>query len=188
VELMTHDYLIAGFCASVDQAEYKGVMGQQLQGQPMSYWFGGAYSFCVGAIAQLANSWLDARNPNERDVAYVFEAGYEKQGEADTFLQMINTEPALSERRRKLRYFSHTFMGGKRRESGALQAADILAWHITDGRRRSAFDDVGQKIVEEVELYSAHYPESGLRETLRNQLHFCDFYWDLKHAKRIVPR
>jgi hypothetical protein len=187
VELMTHDYLIAGFCASVNQAEYSNVMGQKLNGQSMRYWFGGPYSFCVGAIGQIANNWLDGHNPSEHDLAYVFEAGYERQGEADTFLQMLNSEMSLADRKRRLRYFSHKFMDGKRREAGALQAADILAWHITDGHRRGAFDEVGKKIVNSVELYSVHYPESGLRETLRSQLNFCDFYWDLKHAKRIEP-
>jgi hypothetical protein len=71
--LMTPDRFPVGFVASVNQSEYKKVMDQQFRGQPMKYWFGGPYSFCVGAIAQLANKWLDANSPNEKDVAYVLE-------------------------------------------------------------------------------------------------------------------
>lgn len=185
LKLMTCDHLTAGFAASVVQAEYATVMDQKLKGQPMRYWFGGAYSFCVQAIAGLANKWLDENNPGERDVAYVFEAGHARQGEASMFLEKLNSDPAFSARKRQLRYFSHTFMDGKRREAGALHAADILAWNITDGRRRNSFSEAGRRLVESVPVLTIHYPESGIRDTLQAQLEFCNFYDSLRRATRL---
>lgn len=183
--LMTPDCFPVGFVASVNQTEYRTVMNQRLHGQPMKYWFGSPYSFCVGAIAQLANKWLDANNPNERDVAYVFEAGYEKQGEADMFLQMINTDPKLADQKRELRYFSHGFMDGKRRESGALHAADILAWNVGVGLRDHKPTTEGRNLVEAISTYGIHYSESDIRENLRAQLEFSNFYGDLKRATKL---
>ena len=160
-------------------------MGQQLKGRPMSYWFGGAYPFCVRAVADLANKWLDANNPGERDLAYVFEAGHENQGDADRLLGLVSSDVALGDLKRRLRYFSHAFMDGKRRNAGALQAADLLAWHLTDGYRRGALNETGRRIVEQVPIYYVHYPGSAIMECLRGQLEFCNFYADLKHAKRL---
>jgi hypothetical protein len=185
LNLISHDHMVVGFDASVMQPEYLDVMNQKLHGQPLKYWFGGPYSFCVGAIADLANKWLNANNPNERDVAYIFEAGYEKQGEADVHLQQINTDPQLTHRKRELRYYSHTFRDGKRKDAGALQAADMLAWHITDGYRNGAFNEAGKRIIDSVPIYAVHYSRKAIEESVRSQLEFCNFYGDLKHAKRI---
>jgi hypothetical protein len=178
--LIAPEYFPVRFVASVNQSEYKRVMDTQLRGQPMKYWFGGAYSFCVGAIAQLANKWLNANNPSERDVAYVLEAGYEKQGEADMFLQMINTDQALAGQKRDLRYHSHKFMDGKRRDAGALQAADILAWNVGVGLRDGQPTQQGRLLIDSVSIYAVHYPESAIADNLRAQLDFCNFYGDLK--------
>ena len=183
--LMTSDHLVVGFAASVNQTEYKRVMGQKLHGRPLRYWFGGSYSFCVTAIAYLANKWLDANNPEEQDLAYVFEAGHASQGEADTFLHMINRDRWLADQRRILRYFSHTFMDGKRKESGALQAADILAWHITTAIRDAKPREECRILSESVQLWGVHYPESAIRENVHRQLEFCNFYGDLKGAKEL---
>lgn len=185
LSLITSDYFVAAFSASVNQAEYRQVMKQKLHGQPALYWFGGAYSFCVAAIADLANRWLNINNPNEKDVAYVFEAGYERQGEADRALQMINTDPYLAEWKRRIRYFSHTFLDGKRKESGALHAADILAWNVIksqEGIRPP--EDIRQALLA-VRCYQVHYPKEGLQDNLREQLKFSDFYTSLKRAKKL---
>jgi len=182
LSLMTPDYLTAGFAASVNQAEYRNVMSEKLRGQSLRYWFGGPYSFCVGAIADLANKWLNANNPNERNIAYVFESGHENQGEADTHLQQINSHPALISRKRELRYYSHTFKDGKRKDSGILHAADILAWHMGKARRA---EPTGFST--SVDIYTVEYPENNIRETVAQQLELCSFYGNLTHATVLRP-
>jgi hypothetical protein len=130
VNLVTYDHMTAGFCASVFRSEYHDICKQKVQGQSLKYWIGGEYSFCVGAIAQLANHWLDANNPGEKDMAYVFDSGNQREREADMFLRMVASDPLLIARKRMIRYYSHSFVDGKRRDGGALQAADMLAWNL----------------------------------------------------------
>lgn len=180
-------YLVSGFVASVLEQEYKDVMQQKLHGQSLAYWFGGAYPICVGAIASLVNKWLDANNPNERDLAYVFDAGSTNQGDADRHLRLINTDDKLSVRKRELRYYSHSFMDSKRRDAGHLQAADILAWNITNSHRAGMANAAFKRLLDTVNVYSVHYSSKGITDSLQAQLDFCDFYGQLKQAKQVRP-
>jgi len=184
LRLISCDHFVAAFSATVHQRAYRDVMRYRLHGHPALYWFGGAYSFCVSAIADLANRWLNANNPGEKDMAYIFEAGDGRRGEADWALQMFNSDPYLVEMKRRIRYFSHVFVDGKRKEAGALQAADILAWHVVksdEGTRPP--DDVREALLA-VRCYQVYYTADDLRSNLQENLKFNELYKSLKGAKK----
>lgn len=185
LRLLSTDHLMAGFCASVKQDEYKRVMREPFHGHTLKYWFGGHYSFCVTAIADIANRWMNCNSPGERDMAYVFEAGHDRQGEADCALQKIAADPLLATWKKKVRYFSHSFADGKRREAAALQAADILAWHIVQSAAGNRPPEDVRQMILEVPTFSVHYTEARLRENIRDQIRFTQFYDQLKKAKKL---
>jgi len=187
IALVNHEHVTAGFCASVKATEYDSICQEKVQGQSLKYWMGGSYSFCVGAIAQLANQWLDANNPGERDMAYVFDAGNPRQHEADMFLRMIASDALLVAKKCQLRYYSHSFVDSKRREQGALQAADILAANLSARQRLQKWTPEGGKLIDAVKVYSVHYGASGLRQTVELQKKGWEFYGSLKRATVLRP-
>jgi hypothetical protein len=182
-DLITHDHITAGFCASVLRSEYRSICSCKINGQSLTYWIGGEYSFCVGAIAQLANQWLDANNPGERDMAYVFDAGNEREKEANDFLGRVGSDPLMIARKHLIRYYSHSFVDGKRKDGGPLQAADMLAWNLGYRQRPAKkWNSIGARIIDAVRVYSVHYGADGLRETVAGQEAFWEHYGSLKHA------
>lgn len=58
------------------------------------------------------------------DIAYFFEAGHEKAPEANKIMTRIFSIPLLKE---QYRYAEHAFL--LKESHGALQSADMFAWH-----------------------------------------------------------
>lgn len=192
--LISHDFIAEGFCASVVTREYDSVCSIKVpnhRGKPqkLSSFFGGPYTFCTGAIVDLANRWLDYQHKNERDVAYVFDAGDPRQGEAGDFFNMLLTDKLLSVRKRDLRFYSYAFVDGKRLDGGALQAADMLAWNFSLREAGGDIGKIGSQILNSVELKAVHFGEAAIKETMIGQVRFCsEEYALLRSANTIHQR
>ena len=66
-------------------------------------------------------------------ISYFFEAGDNHEKQANTVLNDMFKTP---KQRSNFRYAGHSFV--KKHTSGAVQSADMLAWHITTNHRRRA--------------------------------------------------
>jgi hypothetical protein len=134
---ITPQSVVAGFSASVDKAHFEAIARAKFGGQSLKYWFGGPYSFCILQYMNRVGGWVNQNVPESR-VAYTFEAGHSRHGEADMFLGLYNAGSRYAEHRENHRYASYTFLNGKETTGRALQAADMLSWHInTHDRDRS---------------------------------------------------
>ena len=107
---------IIGLGVSVDPAYFEQQVGQ----------IGGIispYTFAVFGCLTNIERWAQ-RTGYTGKVAYFFEAGHEKQSEANAVL----TELAKKPQGQQFRYFSHTF--ADKSDAPPLQAADMLAWQM----------------------------------------------------------
>jgi hypothetical protein len=183
VSLISHDHMVAAFDVSANIDEYKEISSiRAYKNQPLHCWFGGIYSFLVGALAHRANRWLDWSNPQERDMAYFLDAGARTSGQADHHFKIINTDPFLADMKRELRYAAHSFVDSKRKDAGPLQAADMLAWNLNRALRDGAVPPVARPILA-VDTYSVHYRRSDIQQAMQDNIDFCAFLGDAKRAK-----
>lgn len=106
-----------GFATSVKEQEYKSLVPMELQKA-----IGSPYTFCIRQCLGLVKNWAKRADFNGK-IAYFFESGHDKQGEADRILKEDFKAPVLVQ---NFHYAAHTFADKK----GVLplQAADLLAW------------------------------------------------------------
>ena len=184
ISLITPEYFTVGFSASVFEHEYKSVTSVKLKNQTLAYWFGSSYTYCLWSVINQANSWLDSTNPNERDVAYVFDAGHARQGQAGMFFDQILTDPLRTTLKHRLRFYSNTFTDGKRREAGPLQAADMLAANLTNYHRTGKFSEFGAAI-DSVDVYGCHHTPDKIKAAFEAQLDWCQVYGEMRRSNII---
>jgi hypothetical protein len=105
-----------GFGVSVDPTKYAAIVGRENNAPS-------AYSFCLMGCLTIISRWVK-RTKFQGYIAYVFEAGHERQAEANRFL--ADAILASDHSKAKHRYASHNFIDKKL--ALPLQAADMLAW------------------------------------------------------------
>lgn len=89
------------------------------KGKPLS-----AYGWCLVDCCKLSAQW--ARNHNFRgEISYFFESGHKDRKDANAALNAVFEDDAEL-RKKVLRYRGHSFID--KADTGALQAADMLAW------------------------------------------------------------
>lgn len=80
------------------------------------------YTLCCYWALLHAKQWADAAGFDGR-IAYFFEAGHASQSQANRMMGQVFSNPRLRE---IFRYAAHSFV--EKRQSAAVQCADILAW------------------------------------------------------------
>ena len=115
-----------GFGVSVDPQMYSEIVGKENNAPS-------AYSFCLMGCLTIIRRWIERKSFQGR-VSYFFEAGHQRQGEANRFI----TGAILTSERAKVRhrYASHKFV--EKTQAPPLQAADMLAWHYHHYHARKA--------------------------------------------------
>jgi hypothetical protein len=151
------EQVTAGFHAAVREPYYNQLTSPQLHGQTLRYWFGGSYSFCLMAYMRLVGDWLKEMMPNEKCVAYFFDAGDGRAGEADMFLKMVASDKRFETQKLQYRYTSHGWLDGKKEVGRVLQASDILAWHFSHLLMHGEMLPEGKKITRSVKVFYQHY-------------------------------
>lgn len=98
---------------------------------PVHPLIGSAYSFATHMALAGVFEWAQRSNAQGK-IAYFFEAGHASQGEANRIMSEIFED---DERRASYHYGGHAFV--EKKESPAVQAADLLAWQwYTDKRHQ----------------------------------------------------
>lgn len=87
--------------------------------------YGGPYTYLTQECLAWVGRWCREAAPREL-VTYYFEQGNAFQSEANHFLNLLTSEPSLSEWANRYHYYTHMFL--PKRDTRPLQAADILAW------------------------------------------------------------
>lgn len=106
---------LVGISVSIDQNEYDRVIA----GVPFGF---SAYTCLLLLLVEKIGNVLTQQFPDGK-VAYFFEAGHDKQSEANEFMNVISKLGLDS----KLGYVAHSFVD--KAVGLPLQAADMLAWH-----------------------------------------------------------
>lgn len=112
-----NEHMEFGAVIAVREDEYNRIV-------PRHPLIGDAYSFIARQAFNAARVWVD-QSGYEGKIAYFFESGHEHQPQADRIMHEHAHAPAVSN---EARYAGHGFLD--KRETPALQAADILAWHF----------------------------------------------------------
>lgn len=117
---------IFSFGASVHQEMYRGIVGKE-QNAPS------AYTFCLMSCMTILRRWAE-RSSYKGRIPYFFEAGNEREGEAQRFVKdaLLDCDRA----KEKARYASHDSID--KRLALPLQAADFLAWQFHHHHSRRA--------------------------------------------------
>jgi hypothetical protein len=159
--------VVKGFAVSVYEGEYKEITSEKVNGHRLSYWFGGPYAFALNRLMGMCGEWITEKLQGESHIAYVFEAGHPRQGEADFFFRQLNS-PSQEEQRRLLRYASHTFVNGKGPLGSVLQPCDILASNLTKLSRTKQESDALKKLWK-VETVHGHWDKPAIARAVRLQ-------------------
>jgi hypothetical protein len=130
LDCIVPEHVIAGFHVVLDEEKYRKATDVKLKGQSLRYWFGGSYSFCLSTYMALVGDWLAKNLPEEEKVAYFFDAGHARSGEANMFLGMVSSDKRFVSKKQHYRLESYTFIDGKSQVGRVLQSADIIAWHM----------------------------------------------------------
>lgn len=180
---LTPQSVLAAFSVSVDEQYCAKILRTKMGHQALTYWFGGPYTICVGAYMQLVGQWVERNMPDEPYVAYSFDAGHPREGEANMFTSMMSSDPFFEQTKRARRYGSHTFLDAKGQIGRVLQSADILAWHLNRYHR------TGKKCPElrylwEIPTFFVDYGRKAIEETVFEQIRVHEEY---KLAKAPLP-
>ena len=157
LELIASEHMIAGFHTALHEPYYEQLTNPKFQGQTLRYWFGGAYSFCLSAYMRLVGDWLAENMPEEKCVAYFFDAGDARAGEADMFAKMVASNKRFETQKSAYRYASHTWLDGKGAIGRVLQSSDILAWHFSYFLTHGKMLPEGKQITRAVKVFYQHY-------------------------------
>jgi hypothetical protein len=108
--------MTAGFAVSCNAKEVKEIGPKWIKG------FGHAYPLCCHLCMTSVGKFLRAFGSADR-VAYVFESGHPREGEARTFMRQVVLNADVKE---SYRYGRDVFL--PKSDAVPLQAADLLAW------------------------------------------------------------
>jgi Protein of unknown function (DUF3800) len=165
------EHMTAGFHVAVNEDSYNKLSSTRLQGQSLRYWFGGPYTFCLNAYMLLIGEWLAKNRPEEETVAYFFDRGHARCGEANMFLGMVASDSRFRHTKLRYRMASHTFLDGKTEIGHVLQSADILAWHFNYYLVKGNMLPEGRKITRAVTCFYQHYlDEETISPHIRNTI------------------
>lgn len=106
---------------------------------------------------RLVADWLKKNIPEEKCVAYFFDAGDPRAGEADMFAKMLASDKRFETQKSQCRYTSHTWLDGKSDVGRVLQASDILAWHFSYLLDHKEMLPEGKQIARSVKVFYQHY-------------------------------
>jgi hypothetical protein len=131
-----------GFAVSVDVDAFHAVMPSWGPAKT-------PYAFCARCVIDEMGRWFFKTGFKGKS-AYFFEAGHESRAEAEQVVGAVLTNPLNTISRVSYGYIAHSFV--LKRESPAVQAADLLAWqwatelkHQKSGRpRRKDFESLAQ--------------------------------------------
>jgi hypothetical protein len=131
-----------GFAVSVDVAAYQELMPPW--GPTRS-----PYAFCARCVIDEMGKWFFRTNFRGRSI-YFFEAGHDSRSEADRVVSTVLTNPLWKINDVHYGYIAHSFI--QKKESAAVQAADLLAWQwatdvkhqMTNRPRRKDFESLIQ--------------------------------------------
>ncbi len=147
LDLITPEHMTIGFHAALHEPYFNELTNVKLHGHHLRYWFGGAYNCCLLAYMRAVGEWLKNNIPDEKRVAYFFDAGDARAGEADMFIKMIASDKTYEAQKVQYRYTSHTWLDGKSDVGRVLQASDILAWHFSYFLKHKEWLPEGKRIV-----------------------------------------
>jgi len=120
-------YAAHGFAVSVDTQAFGDVMPSW--GPTQS-----PYAFCARCVIDEMGRWFFKVGFRGKS-AYFFEAGHESRSEAEKIITAVLTNPLWKVSDVHYGYSPHSFIS--KRDSAAVQAADLLAWQwTTDIRHR----------------------------------------------------
>lgn len=173
-----------GFAVSVDTKAFREIMPSW--GPTQS-----PYAFCARCIIDEIGRWFFKTGFRGKS-AYFFEAGHQSRSEAEKVVGAVLTNPLAKLTDVHFGYVAHSFIGKK--ESAAVQAADLLAWHwATDVRhhmerrpRRKDFESLSQAPLRAVHFDRhrlVHYVEL-LKEFGVSESHETDTM--LEHTARLL--
>ncbi len=157
LDLITPDHMTLGFHVAVHEPYFNELTSPKLHGQTLRYWFGGAYNFCLYAYMRAVGEWLKNNIPDEKRVAYFFDAGDARAGETDMFIKMVASDKKYEAQKSQYRYTSHTWLDGKSDVGRVLQSSDILAWHFSYLLKHKEMLPEGKQIVRSVKVWCEHY-------------------------------
>lgn len=131
-----------GFAVSVDVEAFREVMPSWGPAKT-------PYAFCARCVIDEMGRWFFKTGFKGKS-AYFFEAGHESRSEAEQVVGAVLTNPLNAIRSVHYGYVAHSFV--LKKESPAVQAADLLAWqwatdlkHQMSGRsRRKDFESLAQ--------------------------------------------
>jgi hypothetical protein len=109
---------------------------------------------------------LDEQDVNEPSVAYHFEDGHERCGEANDFLNMISRDTFFYPLGLRARYLRHAFLNGKNEEGALCQARDILAWLVNQEQAAGVRSPEFQQILEQVDVHYSYSDAEHIDQTI----------------------
>lgn len=124
---------------------------------------------------QHVGQWVDRDKPDERYVAYFFDSGHAREGEANMFANMMSSDPFFEETKRRRKCGSHTFLDAKGEIGKVLQVGDILAWHLNAFHRTSK-GCAELKHLLEIPTHYVDYDRKGIEEAIFRQVRTHEEY------------
>lgn len=156
VSLVRPTTVICGASVSFFRREFDKLISTKAHGRPLRYWFGGEYTYALGAMMALCADYLNQSAYRTEYVAYVFES-HPKQGDANAFWNMLS-QPHYDKRREDYHYASHSFVDGKGPLGSVLQICDILAWNLNKMQREKRKSPELNRLFQTPTIYRHHDP------------------------------
>jgi len=171
IGLIRPEAVICGLSVTRYLKEHKKLAearSEYTRGQPLGYWFGGAYTYATGAMMALCSGWLN-KSPLycDEQVAYIFENS-PHQGNVNTFWGLLD-RPQYADRKQQNHYISHTFVDGKGPLGSVLQMCDILAWNLNKIQREKSKTPELNSLLLTPTFYYHHGPKE-ISDTLHGAL------------------
>jgi hypothetical protein len=113
---LINEHALLGAAVAVNEADYNSWFDQRITS------LGSPYTFCCWQVLASIRTWI-IRNGFEGDIAYFFEAGHQKQSEANAVMNRLFKDKGMRE---SYHYVAHSFVDKKKVRP--VQTADILAW------------------------------------------------------------
>jgi hypothetical protein len=171
-----------GFAVSVDVEAYKELVPSWAPAQS-------PYAFCARCVIDEIGRWFFQTGFRGKS-AYFFEAGHESRSEAERVVGAVLTNPITKIGNVHYGYVAHSFI--LKRESAAIQAADLLAWQwatdikhqMSNRSRRKDFESLALlpvrgahfdrprlvyylELLKEFGVHQNHESSTALEETVR---------------------
>ena len=178
ISLIGPDSVLAGFDVSLYESEYNQEALQIRNKQSLKYWIGDAYTFALQVLISRCGEWVADNLAADEYIAYFFESGHPREGNAGYFLNQLPSRPQEAQRVRA-RYASHTFIAKDGPLGYLISPCDILGWHLTNWQRSGNPQCDGLKSLLKTQTIYRHYSADDIRAQFKKQI----AYWQTVTSK-----